>query len=63
MSKFESKSDLKKSLFDNITLMHNDETGKSEWAEFHEIESLLKDGFYIFNDQKRELYNKLQSRR
>lgn len=57
MAKFKSKSDLKKSLLDNITLMQNDD--EYIWAEYHEIESYLIKGFVIFNDEKRALYEKI----
>lgn len=56
MSKF-SKQELEKSLINNITLMCKEETPPIfEWVQFFEIPSFLKDGFYIFNDDKRSLY-------
>lgn len=60
MAKF-TTGQLKKSLFDNITLMEStDKDGLHDyvWAEFHEIESYINDGFKIFNNDKAIFYNK-----
>lgn len=60
MAKFRSKSDLRKSLVDNITLLHNDE--ESIWVEFHEIEKYLNKGFQIFNEDKKKLYERISKK-
>jgi hypothetical protein len=57
MAKF-TKSELKRSLFDGLTLMQGNESKEFIWCEYHEIESNIAFGFEIFNDEKKELYLK-----
>ena len=58
-----SKKELKQSLFNNISLMARGSVRRVprmpleyKWVEFHEIEALRKEDWYLFNDQKRLLY-------
>lgn len=60
MAKFTSKSDLKISLVNNITLVHNG--NKFKWVEFNQIEEYLNNGFEIFNEDKKILYEKLKDK-
>ena len=55
MGKFK-KAEVKKSLLNGITLMTN--KVDFQWVEFYEIENYIKRGYYIFNDEKRNLYSK-----
>lgn len=57
MAKFKSKSDLKKSLIDNISLLQKGDD--FIWVEFHEIKSLLNQGYEFFNEDKKKLYEKI----
>lgn len=56
MAKF-TKGELKKSLIDNLTLVKREDNFK--WCEFHELSDFLKDGYIIFNDEKREYYERM----
>lgn len=58
MSKFASKLDLKKSLLDNITLLHKNK--EYIWVEFQEIKEYLNQGFEIFNKDKKELCERIK---
>ena len=58
MAKF-TKSETKKSLLENLTLMKVPDQDEWVWAEFHEIKHYASLGFHIFNDQKNELYFKM----
>lgn len=61
-----TKSELKRSLFDGISLMTRGAVRKVprtafgaqefKWATFEEIEALRKEDWYLVNDQKRMLY-------
>lgn len=58
MSKF-TKSEMKKSLLENITLMEKD-VNDWKWVEFEEIDLHLKQGYVIVNDEKRDFFNKMR---
>lgn len=61
MGKFKSKNEVKRMLLDNITLMENNQTKETKWVEFHEIKENIQNGFIILNEDKRQLYEKLNS--
>ena len=60
MAKF-SPSELKKSLENNLTLLHhmNNDSDDYKWVEYHEIENEIKKGYFILNEEKRDLYNRM----
>lgn len=60
MGKFESKSEVKRMLLDNISLMEDVKTNEHIWVEFHEINEYIENGFILFNEEKRILYDKLK---
>lgn len=53
----QTKSSLKKSLLNDLTLMIKED--KYSWATFSEIKDYMENGHVIFNDEKRELYSKI----
>lgn len=57
--KHKANKDVEKSLRENITLLHRDGLEDFVWATFEEIEGWRINGFEIFNDEKRELYDKI----
>jgi len=64
MAKF-TKSELKKSVIDGVTLMEKENEYGWEWqndftwVEYHEIKNYIDKGYMIFNEEKREYYEKL----
>lgn len=56
MTKF-TKSEVKRSLLENITLMEKGD--ESIWVDFSEIESCLKLGYNISNEEKKQLYESI----
>jgi hypothetical protein len=59
MAKF-TNSELKRSLLDGLTLMQGTESGEFVWCEYYEIDTNIAFGFKIFNDEKKELFSKIQ---
>jgi hypothetical protein len=56
--KHKADKNVEKSLRENITLLHKNNLEEYTWAVFEEIRGLIEDGFTIFNDEKRELYER-----
>ena len=57
MAKF-TTAELKRSLFDGLTLMQKNE--EFQWVEYNEIKFNMYLGFEILNDEKKELFSKIQ---
>ena len=55
-----TKSELKKSLRESISLMVRG--CEIEWVTFEEIHDFTKEGFVLFNTQKQDFYNKTLGR-
>lgn len=57
--KHKANKDVEKSLYENITLLiRNGNVEDCCWATFEEIPQRLAEGFEIFNDEKREIYER-----
>jgi hypothetical protein len=56
--KHKADKDIEKSLRGNLTLLHKENSDSFLWATYDEIETFLKEGYEIFNDEKRELYGR-----
>jgi hypothetical protein len=59
MAKF-TKKELKQSLIDGLTLVKISDKDDWAWCEFHELKYYLSKRYEIFNDEKRELFNKMR---
>jgi hypothetical protein len=51
-------NDSEKSLIEGITLMHRPDVEDSIWATYWEIKDWIEKEYEIFNDEKREIYDK-----
>jgi hypothetical protein len=58
MSKF-TKSEMKKSLLNGISLVFNPlKVFDWKWVEYDELKDAYKDGYVLFNEEKREFFEK-----